>query len=308
MNSIGHFPYYFLRRLPLFAILTCVCLSLAAPTTRAQDLYDFNQVASDFAREIEKAAGRSVHTTVLVTDFNELDVPDSQLAVVLAQNFSHSLRSRAGNFTILDRIDIEDAISNHKLPVGALSSRTITACYAPELGATLIVGGRIEYTPQTIVLDLDIQPTADGSGIWHKRIITPLTPAMEALKSKPAVHTEAIFGEDKTVWVRNESSNTTIPSATSGTAGYSYPACDYCPQAQFSNAAVKAKVTGTVTLSVVIGPDGKAQRISVQRGLPCDLDQQAIEAVKGWRFKAATGPDGKPAAVNQTIEVTFHLY
>jgi TonB family protein len=71
---------------------------------------------------------------------------------------------------------------------------------------------------------------------------------------------------------------------------------------------VKAKAAGTVTLSVVIGADGKAQRISVQRALPCGLDQRAIDAIKDWSFRPATGPDGKPAAVIQTIEVTFHLY
>jgi len=71
---------------------------------------------------------------------------------------------------------------------------------------------------------------------------------------------------------------------------------------------VKAKIMGTLVLSVVIGADGTAQRISVQRALPCGLDQQAIESVKGWRFKAATGPDGNPAAAVQKIEVTFHLY
>jgi hypothetical protein len=29
--------------------------------------------------------------------------------------------------------------------------------------------------------------------------------------------------------------------------------------------------------------------------------------VKTWRFRPAVGPDGKPAAVMQTIEVEFRL-
>jgi len=258
-------------------------------------------------RDRSKRAG-STPTTVLVTDFVELNVPDSQVGVVLAQNFSHSLRSHAGNFTVLDRIDIEDAITDHKLPVGALSSRTITACYAPNLGATLIIGGQIEYAPQDMILDLNIRSSDQGDKTFGKRIITPLTPAMETLKSKPAVGTEAIFGEDNTVWEKHGNSQTKIPNAWPGARGYSYPACLYCPQAQYSAAAVRAKIAGTLVLSVVIDADGSAQRISVQRALPCGLDQQAIEAVKGWRFKAATGPDGNPAAVVQTIEVSFHLY
>lgn len=292
----------------MLAIFVWVSVCMMARSARAQDLYDFNSAASEAAAAIDKASAGSAHASVLVTDFKETNGPDSQLGVVLAQNFSHSLLAHAGNFTVLDRIDVEDAISNHKLPIGALSSRTIAACYAPDLGATLVVGGRIEYTPENIVLDLDIQPSAEGGGIWSKRIITPLTISIETAKSKPAVGTQAIFGDDNTAWVRAGNSQTKIPDARPGVAGYSYPSCLDCPQARYSDAAVRAKIAGTLVISVVIGADGTAQRISVQRALPCGLDQQAIEAVKGWRFKAATGPDGKPAAVVQAIEVTFHLY
>lgn len=291
----------------MLALVGCFSVSLAARSTHAQSLYDFDSLASEAAGAIDKAAG-SAHATVLVTDFKETNNPDSELGVVLAQNFSRALRSQAREFTVLDRIDVEDAISNHKLPIGALSSRTITACYASELGATLIVGGQIEYTPEDIVLDLDIRPFTEGDRIFGKRIITPMTHAMETLKSKPAAGTEAIFEEDRTVWVRDESSKTTIPAAVAGKGGYSFPACIHCGQAQYTGAAVIAKITGTVTLSVVIGADGKAQRISVQRALPCGLDQQAIDAIKDWSFRPATGPDGNPAAVIQTIEVTFNLY
>jgi hypothetical protein len=215
MNSPGHFADHFFRRLSLVGLLACICRSVATPTTRAQELYDFNPVASDLAREIEKALVGSTHSTVLVTDFTETHDPDSPLAVVLAQNFSHSLRSHALYFTVLDHSGVEAAMADHKLPIGALASRSIVACYAPELGATLIVSGQIEYTPENIILDLDFQFLAEGGGISGKRIITPLTLAMETLKSKPAVGTLAIFGEDKTVWVRDESSKTTIPSAVS---------------------------------------------------------------------------------------------
>ncbi len=308
MNSSEHFAAHLLRRLPLLGMSACICVCVMARSACAQDLYDFNSVASEVAGAIDKAAAGSAHTTVLVTDFTEMHDPDSQLAVVLAQNFAQSLRSHARNFTVLDHCDVEAAISNHKLPIGALSSRSVVACYAPELGVKLIIAGWIEYTPENMILDIGVESLAEDHGISDKKIITPLTPAMETLKSKPAVGTEAIFGEDKTVWVRDESSKTTIPAAKSGAGGYSYPACIYCPQARYTDEAVKAKASGTVALSAVIGADGKAQRISVQRALPCGLDQRAIDAIKDWKFEPAAGPDGKPAAVVQTIEVTFHLY
>jgi protein TonB len=97
-----------------------------------------------------------------------------------------------------------------------------------------------------------------------------------------------------------------LPNA--GTGGYGSPACLYCPQPQFSDEAVKAKYQGTVLLVAIITPDGRATDIHVSKGLGLGLDEKAVEAVRTWRFRPALGPDGKPATVRQTIEVTFHLY
>jgi TonB family protein len=94
----------------------------------------------------------------------------------------------------------------------------------------------------------------------------------------------------------------------SGQNGYSLVSCIYCPQAQFSAEALERKLQGTVILEITINEEGHAKDIKVKVGLPYGLTQQAVEAVKEWRFKPATSPDGKPAAVRQTLEVTFHLY
>ena len=93
-----------------------------------------------------------------------------------------------------------------------------------------------------------------------------------------------------------------------GTGGYGYPACLYCPQAQYSDEAVKAKYQGTVEIIAIITPDGRATEIRVLKGVGLGLDEKAIEAVRTWRFRPALGPNGKPAPVRQIIEVTFHLY
>jgi len=97
-----------------------------------------------------------------------------------------------------------------------------------------------------------------------------------------------------------------LPSA--GTGGYGEPTCLYCPQAQFSDEAVKAKYQGTVLLAAIITADGRATEIHVVKSLGMGLDEKAMEAVRTWRFKAALGPDGRPAMVRAYIEVAFHLY
>jgi periplasmic protein TonB len=95
---------------------------------------------------------------------------------------------------------------------------------------------------------------------------------------------------------------------TAGTGGYGSPACLYCPQAEYSDEAVKAKYQGVVTLIAIITADGKATDIRVVKGMGLGLDEKAIAAVRTWRFTPARGPDGKLASVRQTIEVQFHLY
>ena len=92
-----------------------------------------------------------------------------------------------------------------------------------------------------------------------------------------------------------------------GTNGYGVPTCVYCPQPQYSDEAVKAKYQGVITLQVVVTPEGKATNIKVVKGLGVGLDEKAIEAVRGWRFKPAVGPNGQASSVTALIEVTYRL-
>jgi protein TonB len=93
----------------------------------------------------------------------------------------------------------------------------------------------------------------------------------------------------------------------SGTGG-GIPICLYCPIPQYSDEARKAKYQGTVVLQVTITPDGRAINISVVKGPGLGLEEKAIEAVKGWKFKPAVGPNGKVVPTIVPIEVTFRLY
>jgi protein TonB len=93
-----------------------------------------------------------------------------------------------------------------------------------------------------------------------------------------------------------------------GVNGVGVPVCLYCPIPQYSDEARKAKYQGTVVLQVTITTDGKAINISVVKSPGLGLEEKAVEAVKGWKFKPAVGPSGKPVATIVPIEVTFRLY
>jgi TonB family protein len=65
------------------------------------------------------------------------------------------------------------------------------------------------------------------------------------------------------------------------------------------------KVTGAVLISVVITSKGEPDELRVIRSVDKDVDQNAMDAVKQWRFDPAT-KDGKPVAVRVSIEIRFH--
>jgi periplasmic protein TonB len=87
----------------------------------------------------------------------------------------------------------------------------------------------------------------------------------------------------------------------------SLPACAYCPDPQYTDAAREAKLQGKVTLRVLVGADGRASQIQVIQGIGMGLDERAGQSVQTWRFVPAH--DGAHRAVPMwvTIEVVFRL-
>jgi TonB family protein len=72
-----------------------------------------------------------------------------------------------------------------------------------------------------------------------------------------------------------------------------------------SEEVLRRKFSGTVVLEVTVEPDGHTKDIRVKVGLPFGLTQQAVDTVKEWRLKPAIGPDGKPAAIRQVVELSL---
>jgi TonB family protein len=75
---------------------------------------------------------------------------------------------------------------------------------------------------------------------------------------------------------------------------------------QYSEKARAAKLHGVVVLYVEITPEGLPSNLRVMRGLGMGLDEEAIKAVKKWKFRPGL-KDGKPITVAATVEVIFKL-
>ncbi len=105
-------------------------------------------------------------------------------------------------------------------------------------------------------------------------------------------------------------SQATLPAQFSkypmaGMAGYTVPQCIDCPRPDYTIQATKHNAQGTVKLLAVIGANGRVTALSVIKGLPEGLTQRSMDVVKNWKLQPATGPDGKPAAVREVVEITF---
>jgi protein TonB len=88
--------------------------------------------------------------------------------------------------------------------------------------------------------------------------------------------------------------------------GVSPPQVIFKVEPEYSEEARKAKFQGTVVLFVIVDEKGNPRDLKVIRPLGLGLDQKAIEAVQKWKFNPGK-KDGKPVAVQATIEVNFRL-
>ena len=94
----------------------------------------------------------------------------------------------------------------------------------------------------------------------------------------------------------------------------SYPAKDgvkppkavYTPEPDFSEEARHARYQGIVMMHIVIDTSGNVNDIRIDRALGKGLDENAVNAVKKWKFSPATR-DGQPVSVSMGLEVSFNL-
>lgn len=75
---------------------------------------------------------------------------------------------------------------------------------------------------------------------------------------------------------------------------------------QYTREAMRARAQGTVEVQAVVSREGTVSDARVLKSLHPDLDEQALLAVKQWRFDPGT-KDGKPVPVLVHIDLTFTL-
>lgn len=89
--------------------------------------------------------------------------------------------------------------------------------------------------------------------------------------------------------------------------GVSAPEVIHSTDPEFTAQARAADLQGTVSIQLIVDPQGYPQDVHVVRHLGMGLDQKAVEAVRQYRFKPAMY-QGHPVAVQMVIDVAFHLH
>jgi TonB family protein len=294
----------------LLAICSSVALTLgAASRTRAKNqpggqvLGDIKPPAQEPPAEVQALANRlayfistSCPKKVLVLDFKGPDKSWSPFSAWMGDQFLVALERAGQPLEIMPRSQLTAAISERHLAPKDTFDPKIAEVLAKSLEADVIVTGSfvaignglgIGVTYRTSSRDSWTSPpqTDDARGKIQviPEIAAQLGAPLDSFRPKDGVY-------------------------TAGEGGIGYPSCVHCPRAYYTDAATKRNVQGTVVLEAIVNTNGSAAHMKVTKSLESSLDDEAVRAVRTWKLKPATDPDGNAVPVLQRIDVTFHLY
>jgi len=246
------------------------------------------------AAQIGSAISDTKVKSVIVFDFSGPDKKITALGQKLADDFNSALERSASGIKVESRARIANAMRQDQFYLPLENDPASTLCFADDLHVKSLVVGELSIDLENLTAEISAYRVPDGKPIKGLQITLPLTEEIRGLLAKDLTNVAPLTDSD------------TPPRA--GTNGYTYASCVQCPRADYSDAALKRRIQGIVELVATITADGHVTDIRVLKPLPCGLTQTAIKAVKSWRLLPAKGPDGKPAAVRQMVELTFQLF
>jgi TonB family protein len=275
-----------MRLMAGLVLLFCVCRPAAAQDPAMYDL----------AKQTASALVKAGQTNVVVVDFVWVDGQAvgahdvSALGERLGNDFRVTLLHESAALQVETRARTMERLQEKHLVMENLRDPAAVAWLLDDSGTSAWVIGKMSSHGSALKIDVSTYLAGKYFPTAMYEASIPLTDELKALIREPAPDPEFAA----------------VPRA--GQNGVSYPTCIYCPQAGYADEAVRQKFGGEVVLVATIDETGSAKDVRVKVGLPFGLTQQAIDAVQKWRFGPAKNAEGKPVAVRQTIEVTFHLY
>ncbi|MGB6959209.1 MAG: energy transducer TonB [Candidatus Acidiferrum sp.] len=265
----------------------------AALPPAAQQRLDL--LASLVSEQIRQSKIDPALPKVFVIDFsNAGDKQFSKLGTLIADDFAQSLSRFASGFQVEDRKAFSGYLKENWMGLDDLQSGAVCLTLARSMGGAGVVRGTIETDAGQLRVNLVI----DGLGpAWTDDAQLPLTGTLQELLKQPAAS-----------FARSAADVPAEPGILRpGLDGVSLPVCVFCPSPEYTDLARTAKYRGTVELSLIVTKEGAVESVQVLKGAPFALAEQAVDAVKKWKFKPAKFA-GKSVSVRVPVDIDFQLY
>lgn len=260
-------------------------MSATAPAVRAADA-----TMDKAAALVSDAIVHAKLKNVIVFDFAGPDYEITALGRALADDFNASLEKAATTFTVVSRSQVTTAIANNQFALVSENDGASTLAFAQSLGAQAFVMAQLSIAHDQLSVILSCYRVRDGKALKTVGITSPLT-LEETELDATHLTAKALDG---------------YPDG--GKHGYSPAMCIRCPRADYTPKASAHKIQGVVVMEAIVRGDGTIGDIQIVKPLPYGLTEAAIAAVRKWKLKPSIGPDGKPAAVREIIQVQFQLF
>jgi TonB family protein len=283
-----------LRTLTTTAIagLTIRILALAQSpaSSSASAVTTLNPAIEEVAAKLKEPLHKAKAKHLLVLDFLGPSGEKHPVGAWLADQLSAAIRQQFPDVDEVDRNTFKADLSESSasLPYGKPAQAVVMAVRGS--GANSFISGTFLRSGQDLTIMVAVyKAESSPPSLSPVSATLRLTPEIEAISSTPIPMFEPKF-------------------AHPGKQGITWPMCAYCPAPRYNDEAKRARLQGVVVLWVAVRKEGTADKLVVVRGLGLGLEENAIEAVKGWRFKPARDPDGRPVDAVVPIEVMFRLY
>jgi TonB family protein len=248
---------------------------------------DFDAALGQLAFQIAGPLEKERVKRVIVADLLDANGRSHPVGRFLADRLSAVLLR---DYPTLETISFShsQSILDDSVPRDPVQASEETRKWAKKLGAKVVIMGSFAKALEGIGISLTAMKTSSGQRYAQTSGVVPISEEINSVSPEE------------------------IPSpkdgiARAGVGGVTVPVCLYCPIPEFSDEARAAKYQGTVVLQVVVTTEGRAANITVVKGPGKGLEEKAIEAVRGWKFRPAVGPDGHAVATLVPIMVTFRF-
>jgi TonB family protein len=282
-----------IRRLSVL-FLTAFLTNSPALSTQDRDP-KLEALADHLAQRLTKANAlgerHGAQVTYLVFDFADTSGRTSQLGGHLADAVSEAMTNRLPGLNPIDRSKIVELYNSERIENTALRDDSAASWAAKTLGASLAILGTIEPRGEEFNLHLRVLDE-------HSKELTDAGGHLDWTEERRA------WDRLPLSWPRPIAQRRDLPEPG---RGYPEPVCVRCPSPQYTEAARKAKISGTILVEITVAEDGRVEDVIPLRGMPCGMTQQTVAAVKTWEYRPIIGPDGKPTRMRYTVELNFRI-